>query len=253
MGKVKGKRFGLGISRNKKQVGGDYDNVSQANIINKRTEFIISEAYRTTRTNIMFSLVDEEKCKKIVITSAIPGDGKTISSINLAITFAQTGSKVLIVDCDLRRPKVGTYLGVNGGKGLSDVLGNLCILEDVTLSHEGIDYIPAGQIPQNPAELLSSKRMENVIDELSEQYDYIFFDTPPISLVTDASGFLDKVSGVIMVVRQNHTTHKAVQAALSAFEFTNAKVLGFILNDSGFKHHSYRGKRYGSYYSGYYG
>lgn len=242
------KKFKGGISWKKSRDTEDYDSLSQANVINKNTSFATTEAYRTARTNIMFSLIDEEKCKRIVTTSASTGDGKTITCINLALTFAQTGTRVLVVDCDLRRPKVNAYLNINGDKGLSDVLVNLCSLEDVILTHENIDIIPAGQIPQNPAELLASQKMSNVIEELSQKYDYIFFDTPPIGLVTDASGFLDKASGVVMVVRQNHTTHRGVQAALTALEFTNAKILGFILNDSKFKHHSYK-RRYG--YGGY--
>lgn len=252
MKKNSSKKFKSGISPKKSHDTNDYDSASRANIINSKTNFAIAEAYRIARTNIMFSLIDEEKCKKIVITSASPGDGKTITCINMALTFAQTGLKVLVVDCDLRRPKVHSYLNVECDKGISDVLVNLCNLEDVILTHENIDFIPAGHIPQNPAELLASNKMEKTIMELSEKYDYIFFDTPPIGLVTDASGFLDKASGVVMVVRQNHTTHRAIQAALTAFEFTNAKVLGFILNDSKFKHYSYKKRRYGYGYGGYY-
>ena len=222
-------------------------NVARISVIGEKTNFSTVEAYRTARTNLMFSLIDEEGCKKVVLTSAMPGDGKTITCINLAITFAQAGLRVLLVDCDLRRPRVHVYLDRECENGLGDVLIDMCTVDEVLMSSKGIDFIPAGQMSQNPAELLSSKKMKSIINELSENYDYIFFDTPPIGLVTDVSGFMGETSGVVVVVRQNHTMHKAIEGAMSSLNFANAKILGFILNDATLDNYSKRKRPYSSY------
>ena len=177
-----------------------------SSLLDKNTNFVITEAYKALRTNIIFTLSDNgNKCKKIIFTSASPGEGKTTTCLNLSIAFAQTGSKVLIIGADLRKPRIYRHLQIERKNGISDVLCGLIPLK-AAIKHcdkYGIDCITAGQLPPNPVELLSSPKMGEVFDELSEIYDYIFVDTPPVTLVADATALSKFVDGVIVVVRQN--------------------------------------------------
>ena len=235
---------------------------SQEGILHKKTPFVIQEAYRTARTNIIFSLSGEKgKCKRICITSANAGEGKTTTSLNLAITFAQTGSRVLLIDCDLRKPRIHQYLGVMKNDGLTTILANQKEFEDVVFHNlrPGLDCLTSGSIPPNPAELLASDNMTKLLDELSEIYDYIILDTPPVTVVTDAASLSQKVSGFMVVVREGYTNHESIEQALKLLKIAHSKVLGFFVNDvdvSGMNYGSYRGsyaKSYGKKYGYGYG
>ncbi len=233
-------------------------------LINQSTSFIINEAYKTARTNIMFALSATGKgCKKIIITSASPGEGKTTTCLNLAITFAQMNAKVLVIDADLRKPRVYRHLGLERKNGLSDVLGGLTDI-NTAIHHcpeHNIDCITSGQIPPNPAELLSSSEMEALLNTLSERYDYIFLDTPPVTMVTEAAAMSKFTNGTVVIIRQNYTIHEMLQRAQANLKFGEAKILGYILNDvdvnqyrSGYGRYGYRGyghRRYGYGYSEY--
>lgn len=214
-------------------------------LLDKNTSFMITEAYKALRTNIIFTLSDKGKgCKKILLTSASPGEGKTTTCLNLSIAFAQTGSKVLIIGADLRKPRIYRHLQIERKNGLSDVLCGLIPLEKA-IKHckdYGIDCITAGQLPPNPVELISSPKMGEVFDELSKMYDYIFIDTPPVTLVADATAMSKYVDGVIVVVRQNYTIHETLERARNSLDFADAKILGYILNDV-----DTLNNRYGSY------
>lgn len=219
----------------KKKTSVDSLKSSMEAILNDKTPFVITEAYKSARTNIMFSVSgDKNECKRIIITSAAPGDGKTTTCINMAITFAQTGARVLIIDCDLRKPRVHKYLGLKKNNGLSNVLsGFISVDKAICKNVRGtLDCMTSGQLPPNPAELLASDMMKNLLDELSDKYDYIFLDTPPVTVVTDACTMSHFVSGIVLVVRENYTQHPAVASAIDQLKFADAKILGFILNDS---------------------
>lgn len=186
------------------------------------------------KTNIMLTLSDTgKKCKVIVFTSASPGEGKTTTCFNISAAFAESKAKVLIIDADMRKPSMYRSLQVERKDGLSDLLCGLIPLKKAIKRCEniGVDCITSGQIPPNPTELISSPRMEELIDVLSEQYDYIFIDTPPVALVTDASVMSKYADGVIVVVRQNYTIHEALKNAKEKLDIVGAKVLGYILND----------------------
>lgn len=215
------------LFKKKKEENKKYENNS---ILKEDTAFNIREAYKAARTNIMFS-IPGEGCKRIVISSSYPGEGKTTTTTNLAITFAQTGARVVIIDCDMRKPRIRTVLGLEGALGLSNVLGGFCELGEAisVTSHENLHAISSGQIPPNPAELLASRKMAEVLDQLSENYDYIFLDTPPVNIVTDATVLTPVTDGVVMVTKQNQTTHKDLQDALGKLELAHAKVLGLVL------------------------
>ncbi len=203
-------------------------------LLTDNSSFATVEAYKAIRTNIIFTLgADNKNCKKVIVTSAIPGEGKTTTCINLAIAFAQTGSRVIVVDADLRKPRIYRHLSLERDKGLSDVLGGMLKLDDVIKKCEdyGIDCITSGPTPPNPVELMSSENMQATIEELSKRYDYIFFDTAPVTVVTDASAMANYVDGVVVVARQNYTIHEALQRAIANLKFADVKILGYILND----------------------
>lgn len=202
-------------------------------IIDDKTPFAICEAYKTARTNIMFALAGDNKGKKIIFTSAEPGEGKSTTVLNLGITFAQMQGKVLIIDGDLRKPRLHRYLGLEKNGGLSDVLAGMIDIDDAIKKSEelNIDCITAGQIPPNPVELLSSAAMGELLEKLSERYEYIFIDTPPVTVVTDAASMAKYVDGYIVVVRHAYTIHELLDKTRQALEFAEAKILGYMLND----------------------
>lgn len=231
---------------------------NSSSILNATTPFSISEAYRATRTNIGFVLTDEG-CKCIAVTSPSPSEGKTTNCLNIAITFGLTGAKVLIVDADLRRPRINRLLNLKQKPGVTNILGGFCQIKEGIKStqYKNVDAITSGDIPPNPAELLASKRMEQLIEVLKEYYDYIFFDCPPVNVVTDATVMSKYVNGVIIVVRQGATTLDTTNKAVESLTFAGAKILGFIFNDVSKTGSAYRYKykykdKYGySYKSGY--
>ncbi len=224
----------------------------RSTLLSKQTPFDITEAYKATRTNIMFSIKSTDPCKALIVSSANPGEGKSTTCANLAIAFAQMGDRVVIIDADMRKPRTHKYFDLKNKKGLSNILGGFETLESCINHKEdiGLDIITAGNIPPNPAELLASGEMDALLETLSGRYDYVFIDTPPINVVTDASILSKKVSGVVLVVRHNITNKEAVERSIKTLEFAGAKVLGFILNSVERK--EYEGRyTYRSYRRGY--
>lgn len=201
------------------------------NILNKHSNFYIKEAYKTLRTNIRFFL-SQEGCKKFCITSSTMGEGKSITILNLAISFAENGQKVLLIDADMRRPAMGRLLVEKGSPGLSNVLADLAT-EEQSIRKEvcpNLDILFAGDIPPNPSELLGSDRMKQLLNKLSENYDYILVDCPPVNAVADARVVASLLDGVLYLVRQDKTEKDAVARGINQLKLTDAKLLGFILN-----------------------
>lgn len=202
-------------------------------LINKSASFEFIEAYKSLRTNLQFASINSE-IKKIIVTSSIPGEGKTTIALNLAISLAENGQKVLLVDTDFRKPQLHKYLKLENNKigGLTTSLAGLSHIENCIahFSDLGINVLIAGPIPPNPTEILSSQKMEELIKYLSGQYDYIIFDTPPVSVVTDAAVLSRLCDGVIFVLRQNYTTHEIANIAKQNLEMVNAKILGCVFN-----------------------
>ena len=234
------------------QIKKEEDERLRSTLLNKHTPFDITEAYKATRTNIMFSIKNATGCRFIIVSSANPGEGKSTTCANLAIAFAQMGDRVLIIDADLRKPRVHKYFDVKNKKGLSNILGGFETFENCVNHKEdtGLDIITAGNIPPNPAELLGSGEMDNFLETLAGRYDYVFIDTPPINVVTDASILSKKVSGIILVVRHNITNKEAVERSIKTLEFAGAKILGFIFNSV--ERREYEGRyTYRSYRRGY--
>lgn len=223
-------------------------------LLSEESPFLITEAYKSLRTNLIFMLQGNKKV--IAFTSSMASEGKTTSVLNVAITFAQTGSKTLVIDMDMRKPRVHRYFEIPSSPGLSDRLGNFT--KEIPISkteYENLDVLPVGTIPPSPPELLMSDAFGEILDELREKYDYIFIDTPPIHVVTDIAIVSDRIDGIIFVVREKTVPLEILKQSLSNLERVGAKVLGFILNasegDSVFSQYKYRRKyrpRYGYTY-----
>ena len=198
-------------------------------LLTETSPFAIQEAYKTIRTNIIFSIPDE-KCKKILVTSALQGEAKSTTAVNLGIAFAQNKSKILLIDCDLRLPTDSLKLSARKTPGLTNLLVGMCSM-DAAIQHlpNGLDLIAAGDIPPNPSELLGSPKMEQLIKDLESRYEYIILDTPPVCTVADAVILSKITSGTILVVRQGTATRECINEALEKLKFANAKVLGLVM------------------------
>ena len=221
------------------------------NLINSQSDFYILEAYKSLRTNVMFSLTGDEKSKVILLTSSMQGEGKSTTAVNLAISFALDGKKVLLIDCDMRRPKLARLLGLRYNIGLSNVLIRPDLLSSAFVGtfEKNMQVLLAGDVPPNPSELLGSSRMRELLEVLKDQFDYILLDTPPVNVVTDAMVLCPLTDGVLFVVRSGLAERGAVMRAVDQIGRTNTKLLGFILNGVEGKGSSY--SRYGTYGYGY--
>ena len=222
-------------------------------IIDETTDFDTVETYKAIRTNIMFSVPKHENGKVIVVTSASPGEGKTTTSINLALIFAQMGVKVLLVDCDLRKPRIHRYMGLKRGAGVSNIICGYTEIENAICRNvkENLDVITAGDIPPNPAELFENQSFADMIERLQGEYEYIFIDTPPMTVVTDAVVIMKHCTGAILVARQGVTIKDLFASAVEEAKVANAKILGTIFHDSKekqSKHYYYQRGKYGYKY-----
>ena len=231
-------------------------------LVGDESNFAMREAYKSGRTNIVFALPEEES-SVVLVTSSWPMEGKTTNCANLAVAFAQTGAKTLLIDCDLRKPRIHKIFKVEKKVGLTNVLRKFCTVEEAIFntSYENLDILASGHIPPNPGELLGSDEMKELVEGLKKTYRYIIIDTPPVNMVSDAIILSPVISGVALVVRQGITDHKSVTEALDKLNFAGVKTLGFILNDAADSQGNYykdakRYKRrnyYKGYYKGYYG
>lgn len=202
---------------------------SRKYILNEGTKFIISEGYNTARTNLMFSL-SQSPNKVVVFTSASPAEGKSTNCLNMAITLASTGAKVILLDLDLRKPVQHSLLKVTRARGASTLLSGMCTVSEAIVKdvRPNLDLVPSGPIPPNPAELLSSPNTGKLIEVLQAHYDYILIDTPPVNVVSDSQLLNDYISGIVFIIRDGYTKHTDLQRALSQIKLANGKVLGFM-------------------------
>lgn len=210
--------------------------VPKAAVLNEESGFNLRESYKTARTNVMFAFAgaEDDLAKVVVVTSAEPGAGKSTNTVNLALTFAQTGSRVLLIDADLRCATVHRYLDLKNKLGLSNILGGFCTFDKAVLHCEErrMDVLTAGSVPPNPSELLASTQIHSLLEELKPSYDYIFIDTPPICVVTDAVILAKQATGTVLVARKDYTTHEAIRRTLRSLEMVDVRPIGVILNAS---------------------
>ena len=206
-------------------------NVSRRRLLNKNSNFAVQESYKTLRTNIRFLLRDR-KCKRISITSGRAGEGKSITLMNLAISLSEDGQKVLLIDADMRRPAVSRLLMEQANPGLSEVLGGIATSKEAIRKevYPNLDILFSGETPPNPSELLGSETMQELIESMSQVYDYILVDTPPVGVVSDASIVTSLLDGVLLLVRQGWARKETVKRALDNLERTGIKPLGYVLN-----------------------
>lgn len=190
----------------------------------------VSEQFRTIRTNILYSSLDNQT-QSIIVTSAGPSEGKSTTSANLAIAFAQSGMKTILVDADLRRPTVHRSFNTENNKGLSSLLSirRMSLGEVIQPSDvRNLDLITSGPISPNPSELLASSRMRKVLHILKQEYDFIIFDVPPVGTVTDAQLIASQVDGAIFVVREERTEKAGLERAVKLIEQVDSKILGTV-------------------------
>lgn len=209
-------------------------NPSIINITNT-SNFRLVESYKSLRTNIMFSLPIKEnvRSRKILFTSAGPGEGKTTTTVNLAVTLSETETKVLLIDADMRKPTVHKYFNIESRVGLSNLLSGMNTKKECIQQIEGmpnLSVITSGILPPNPSELLGSSAMINMLSEFESEYDYIIIDTPPVNVVADALAIVKKVDGVAFVVSQGKSTYPDVSRAIETLRFANANIIGAVMN-----------------------
>ncbi len=216
----------------------------------KKVPFAVIEAYKTIRTNLIFSL-PQDGCRSFVISSSVPGEGKSTTAVNIAVAFSQLGKKVLLIDADLRRPSIHKKLKMINTKGLCSVLSGTATFEEcVQHSNSHLDVLTSGPLPSNPIELIESYALTELLTTLEESYDYIVFDSTPINIVSDAISLAPKTDGLVLLVLEGSTRRDDVHHALSACRFANINVLGAVLNCVDTKNsrkYSYRKYKYSGY------
>ncbi len=219
-----------------------------------KTPFAVVEAYNTVRTNLLF-LLSQQKGKVITVSSAIAAEGKSTTTINVAVAFSQLGSKTLIIDSDMRKASIHRKLHISNTTGLSNALVGFCTADEaITNINPNLDVMTAGPTPPNPSELLASEAFDKLVENLKEKYDHIIIDTPPINVVSDALVVAPRTNGVLMVVKGRYTYHDEFKAAISSLEFSKIRLLGVVLNsiDSGksskYKY-KYKYSKYRKYYN----
>ena len=250
-----------GSSRGKSSKKGKYATTkpqTKLEVVGPNISFAASEAYKLLRTKLQFSFADENDCHVIGLSSALSGEGKSLTAVNLAYTLSQLDKKVLLVDCDMRRPTLAEKLGILKYPGLSNYLTRQCSVDDLVQECElkkgenTFHVIAAGQNPPNPVELLSSERMRKALSSMRKVYDYVILDLPPVGEVSDAMAIAKETDGMLLVVRQNYCDRIVLAEAVDQFDFINAKTLGVVFNatqENGGK--GYYKKYYKRYYKGY--
>jgi capsular exopolysaccharide synthesis family protein len=220
--------------------------LAKRHLIDGTSATLVAENYRQLRNNLRWLDADDPP-SVIMVTSAVPLEGKTTTVVNLALVLADAGRKVAVVDADLRTSKVTDYLGMTGGAGLSNVLSGAAELSEVVQRYDDreIWVIAAGPTPANPGELLATGEMRSLIDKLRGDYDYVLVDAPPVLSVADASGVAVYMDGVLLVVRQGSTQTGELREAAGVLERVRAKTLGVVLNIVPAKARATEGRSYG--------
>ena len=230
---------------------------AQQRTLHKNLAFTATEQYKLLRTNLDFTVPVGTKCPIVGVTSSMRGEGKSTTAVNLSYVLAEKGSKVLLIDGDLRIPSIAKKMGVSGTPGLTDLLmGKEIQLEDFKSELMPTWYIlPSGEIPPNPSELLGSKRMEAALETLRNTFDYIVIDLPPVNIVSDALSIANLITGMIVVIREDYTEKKELEHCFRQLKLSNVNVLGCVMNEAksgGGSYGKYRRYRYYRYYRYYY-
>ena len=236
------------MKKNKKEARSWIPNGKDASVVSQ-------EAFNTIRTNLRFSTVEKEGANIVGVTSSFPAEGKSYCSINIAYSIARSGSKVLLMEGDLRKPTLAYKLKMRttGTKGLTDLLCGLTNVKEAIIKstlHENMDVMFSGNVPPNPQELLGSNRMQKLVEALSGAYDYVIIDLPPVMSVSDALSLSKCLDGVVVVVREKVSQKRILKDSIKQLQHAGIKIFGFVYNDVNIEKNSYYGKYYGyGYYS----
>lgn len=247
-------QFGEG----KKKKKGKHRTEPRGLLTDKDVPFNIVESYKTIRANILFTAADSEK-KIIAVSSPNPGEGKSTSAANLAIALAQTGSAVLLIDGDMRKPVQHRTFKIKNDEGLSTLIIKKSSMAKSVKSNviNNLDLLPSGPLPPNPSELLASENFKALLEQFAKNYDYVIIDTPPVNVVSDAMVMKSSISGIMLVIRYAMTTYEDLANCMKQIELAKVNMLGFVMNDVHHNHganyynYKYKYKKYG--YGGYYG
>lgn len=223
-----------------------------AKTLHKNLDFTATEQYKILRANLSFTIPEDVVCPVIGVTSSVRGEGKSTTAVNLSYVLAESGKKVLLVDGDLRIPSIAKKMGIESAPGLSNLLMKYETSQIESFKSNILDnwyIIPAGNIPPNPSELLGSSKMEKFLQSMTEDFDYVVIDLPPVNIVSDALAVSRYITGMVVVVRQDYTEKKEFEACSRQLELSNVKILGCVMNGEKSAKGSYG--RYKKYYKKY--
>ncbi len=213
----------------------------------KKVPFAVSEAYKSIRTNLI-SVLHKQNSKIAVISSPNASEGKSTTSINIAISLSQINKKVILIDADVHRPSIHTKLKMKNDDGIMNILNGVSTFDEAVYRYNSrLDVLTTGPIPQNATEIFSDPSFDRLLEELNEKYDYIILDTPPVNLLSDSLVIAQKCGGIAFVVRAGITTHEALRRAVASAKQLDIKILGLILNGSDYSKSYYQKKYYSSY------
>ena len=237
----------------KKHSGSSFTGEVHKRSLHKHLDFTATEQYKLLRTNLEFTVPEGVKCPVVGVTSSMRGEGKSTTAVNLAYVFAEKGSKVLLIDGDLRIPSIAKKLDIESTPGLADLLRTkepqIDNLKTYLLDNWYV--LPSGDIPPNPSELLGSRRMEKLLNKLRESFDYIIVDLPPVNIVSDAISISDFISGMIVVIREEHTEKKELERCFRQLKLSNVNILGCVMNETNSGSSSYGKYKKYKYYKYY--
>lgn len=222
----------------------------KTHVLDENSPFILTETMRHLMSSISFAVPKKENCgKAICISSAIAGEGKTTVATNLAITFATAGYKTVIVDCDMRKPRIKNMFNLPRAKGLVDYLSGQVSFEDVMQKEvrPNLDVVPTYKTAPNPAALFNSREFDAMMDSLIKEYEYVIVDTPPVNVVSDGILVATRTDGIVLITRPYYSDHKNIQNALNSIAFADIEFLGFVANNIDVKKSGKKG-----YYDKYY-
>ncbi len=233
-----------------------FDSTANKKTLHKNLEFTAVEQYKLLRANLSFTLPEGVKCPIIGVTSSMRGEGKSTTAINLSYVLAESGKSVLLIDGDLRIPSVAKKMDISSTPGLTDLLMGYESHQMGAFKTNLLEnwyVLPSGDLPPNPSELLGSRRMESILKLAAEKFDYIIVDLPPVNVVSDALAISKYITGMIVVIREDYTEKKELEACFRQLKLSNVNVLGCVMNEAeslGGTHGRY--KKYSKYYRKYY-